>query len=586
MADKQISDLTAATGLTDGSLFVLEQGGVAKNANWGLIKSYISPTLAPQYSSSLTYKVGDYVIYNDSLYRCTTAITTAESWTAAHWTAAILGNDVSGIKNSLDSNYLYNDLYPISGSLVDSRLPDLNTISGFSKSFHFVPTSAKRPANMPSDAGNEEYYCLVQLAADIPAGGQTFQLLANTTKLWIRYKRSSSAWTDWTLFIDSKNNLASNGLQLNPSTGQTYLPDLNGATKNTAYSFVNTSAWSPANMPSNSPHDIYWTLMTLGFGSGNGAGGTTQILLNSVGDKYTRYKLNSSTWDRWFKIEEQYVITVAKDGSGDYSSVVEAITEARKTPNTKVFIKDGTYDLIEEIEDYIAADFFTNYSNKSSLKDYRGIALYNGITIEMSSNALLTCHFAGDGTNPNDVDIRSYFSPFQTYSGDCTLINVRIEASNVRYCVHDDVRNKNVGPNHHVFIGCNFTLDNRQALHGNPDTCSCLGGGLDYSTFIECYDCVFTAYGSTTQNPVSDPTVGCAGYHNHVSAGSRSNVIFRGCYATYGTFTFGMYGESTEVTDVSVSGCSVCSQPYTYYETQDYHNENMALKKWNNEIRA
>jgi hypothetical protein len=94
MADKQISDLTSASAMTDGSLFVIEQGGAAKSANWGMIKNYISPGVAAQYSSSATYDVGDYVIYNGQLYRCTTAITTAESWTAAHWTAAVLGDDV------------------------------------------------------------------------------------------------------------------------------------------------------------------------------------------------------------------------------------------------------------------------------------------------------------------------------------------------------------------------------------------------------------------------------------------------------------------------------------------------------------
>ena len=43
MADKQISDLTSASAMTDGSLFVIEQGGAAKSANWGMVKNYISP---------------------------------------------------------------------------------------------------------------------------------------------------------------------------------------------------------------------------------------------------------------------------------------------------------------------------------------------------------------------------------------------------------------------------------------------------------------------------------------------------------------------------------------------------------------
>ena len=105
MADKQISDLTSASAMTDGSLFVIEQGGAAKSARWGMIKEYISPDLAPLYSNNSTYSVGDYVIYNDSLYRCNTAITSAEAWTAAHWTATVMGTDVSDIRSDLVDQY-------------------------------------------------------------------------------------------------------------------------------------------------------------------------------------------------------------------------------------------------------------------------------------------------------------------------------------------------------------------------------------------------------------------------------------------------------------------------------------------------
>lgn len=41
------------------------------------------------YSSSKTYKVGDLVLYNNVLYKCTTAINTPESWNSSHWTSSI-----------------------------------------------------------------------------------------------------------------------------------------------------------------------------------------------------------------------------------------------------------------------------------------------------------------------------------------------------------------------------------------------------------------------------------------------------------------------------------------------------------------
>ena len=69
----------------------------------GYFKGKENAMIAGTYSASSTYAVGDYVYYAGTLYRCTTAITTAEAWTAAHWTAAKLANDVGELKSSTDS---------------------------------------------------------------------------------------------------------------------------------------------------------------------------------------------------------------------------------------------------------------------------------------------------------------------------------------------------------------------------------------------------------------------------------------------------------------------------------------------------
>lgn len=65
--------------------------------------------VASAYSSSKTYKVGDYVLHNSNLYRCITAITTAEAFTAAHWTQIVLADDVSDLKT--DFNKLTSEGY-------------------------------------------------------------------------------------------------------------------------------------------------------------------------------------------------------------------------------------------------------------------------------------------------------------------------------------------------------------------------------------------------------------------------------------------------------------------------------------------
>ena len=80
----------ATTTVQDGSI-----------TNAKLASSFVTPGTAAAYSSSATYAVGDYVFYDGALYRCITAITTAEAWTAAHWTAAVLGDDVVDLDNDI-----------------------------------------------------------------------------------------------------------------------------------------------------------------------------------------------------------------------------------------------------------------------------------------------------------------------------------------------------------------------------------------------------------------------------------------------------------------------------------------------------
>lgn len=50
-------------------------------------------SIASDYSSSKTYKAGNYVWYGGYLYKANQDIDTAESWTSGHWTKAVLADD-------------------------------------------------------------------------------------------------------------------------------------------------------------------------------------------------------------------------------------------------------------------------------------------------------------------------------------------------------------------------------------------------------------------------------------------------------------------------------------------------------------
>ena len=64
-------------------------------------------SLAADYSSSATYKAGDYVWYNGYLYKANQDISTAESWTAAHWTRVVMSTDlisqITDLKSALNN---------------------------------------------------------------------------------------------------------------------------------------------------------------------------------------------------------------------------------------------------------------------------------------------------------------------------------------------------------------------------------------------------------------------------------------------------------------------------------------------------
>lgn len=62
-------------------------------------------TLAKDYTQK-PYIVGEYAWQGGVLKRCIVPITTAETYTAAHWTNAVLGDDVTALKSAIDQDVL------------------------------------------------------------------------------------------------------------------------------------------------------------------------------------------------------------------------------------------------------------------------------------------------------------------------------------------------------------------------------------------------------------------------------------------------------------------------------------------------
>ena len=97
-------------------------------------------SMATAYSTSATYAVGDYVWYSGQLYRCTTAITTAEAWTSGHWTAAKIADDVGGLKSAID--------------VIDAEIYKMETLSFTTDDFAI---GTIKTANGQNDSGAARY---------------------------------------------------------------------------------------------------------------------------------------------------------------------------------------------------------------------------------------------------------------------------------------------------------------------------------------------------------------------------------------------------------------------------------------------
>jgi hypothetical protein len=83
--------LDAVTPGTEALLEQIEQAAASAPAELTAVTS----SIASLYNGTATYKAGDYCFYNDSLYRCKTAIDTPEpDFVAAHWEKAKMADDM------------------------------------------------------------------------------------------------------------------------------------------------------------------------------------------------------------------------------------------------------------------------------------------------------------------------------------------------------------------------------------------------------------------------------------------------------------------------------------------------------------
>lgn len=263
-------------------------------------------------------------------------------------------------------------------------------------------------------------------------------------------------------------------------------------------------------------------------------------------------------------------ITVEKDGTGDYTTLKDAVEYSASHEDTTILVGSGTYDLITEF----GASYFADMTTSNQRQ---GLQIGNGVHIIFSSGAKVTAHYTGD----NDA-VKTCFSPFNFIQGSkgFTLENLTLEASNVRYCVHDEAGSA-ATPDHYknVYKNCRMTIDNSQNASWQHH--QCIGGGLGLHGEIIAEDCVFIdAYNINYRVPA-------VSYHNAAGAGAKSRIVVKGCwFSKDATVRVSWYGTSEEMTEAIVHDNSVTVAPYTSAEESSATVENVQMFAWNNEIRS
>jgi hypothetical protein len=89
----------------NGEIYTTDLNTVDKHINGAINELHaINGYSYDAYDDTSTYAVGDLCIYNNALYKCTTAITTAEAWNASHWTATSIADEI-GAKADASTTY-------------------------------------------------------------------------------------------------------------------------------------------------------------------------------------------------------------------------------------------------------------------------------------------------------------------------------------------------------------------------------------------------------------------------------------------------------------------------------------------------
>lgn len=181
--------------------------------------SFVNSIIAPSYSTSLMYAVGDYCTYSGAMYRCTTA--TDGAFNPAHWEAVKVGSEFQRVDGDVDD--LKSALADVKKSVLgDYYVPPLR-LGNLTIAADGTPTyQTNRKYGAITSNGNDAYFTAGQkigLTSYILSAGVALKYFVNQSDGNGKYL-PGSGWTTQEYTIPATGHYCIN-IQTNPTTDQT-----------------------------------------------------------------------------------------------------------------------------------------------------------------------------------------------------------------------------------------------------------------------------------------------------------------------------------------------------------------------------
>lgn len=422
----------------------------------------------------------------------------------------------------------------------------------------YVSSAVSSVSNLPSGVNTWFNIFTYGYRDDAQANVQILTVVNSGDTYW-RSGIGDGTFTEWKKvqsFIDNVVVKSTNQVFTSSNLPAPY-DDLNTFPTNTIATYVS----SAASIVSNAPTDKWFTIISYNYEQ-NSVPSSVQIAYEiSTSKIFIRTGSGTSTFTPWVELSEGRKLYVSPSGKYNgktaFTTFKEGMEAAYALGDCTLVVGNGTYDIL--------AEYGSEWLESYSLSRECGTLIGNNVTVVFDTDAKVTAHYTGN----NDL-IKRYFSPINV-TGTFKLVNVNIETTNVRYCVHEDiVTATTVIPQTYnaEYVDCRM-VNNGSNL---PDWYSmfCIGGG---TTPNGCTKIIRGKYVANNSRHV--PIF----WHNSRSAEKPSYVIMEGIVLGENDhFHFRRISESGNTVIVTISNCLVGDET-TY---SDGAPDKFDIKEWNN----